>query len=122
MIAFKQAAINVINAEIEAIEGLKQYITDDFDIACKMILDCTGKIVVTGRGKSGRIGCKVAATRASTGTPACFGHPGEASHGDVRMTSETDLVIAIAKSGEPKEVLAIIPRLKRRGIKIIGMR
>src|SRR5574344_3133831 len=121
MIAFKQAAINVINAEIEAIEGLKQYITDDFDIACKMILDCTGKIVVTGMGKSGHIGSKIAATMASTGTPAFFVHPGEASHGDLGMISDTDLVIAISNSGETKEVLAIIPLLKRRGIKIIGM-
>jgi arabinose-5-phosphate isomerase len=121
MIAFKQAAINVINAEIEAIEGLKQYITDDFDIACKMILDCTGKIVVTGMGKSGHIGSKIAATMASTSTPAFFVHPGEASHGDLGMISDTDLVIAISNSGETKEVLAIIPLLKRRGIKIIGM-
>lgn len=121
MIAFKQAAINVINAEIGAIEGLKQYITDDFDIACKMILDCTGKIVVTGMGKSGHIGSKIAATMASTGTPAFFVHPGEASHGDLGMISDTDLVIAISNSGETKEVLAIIPLLKRRGIKIIGM-
>jgi arabinose-5-phosphate isomerase len=86
-----------------------------------MIINCKGKIVVTGMGKSGHIGSKIAATMASTGTPAFFVHPGEASHGDLGMISENDIVIAISNSGETAEVLAILPILQRRGITIIGM-
>lgn len=121
MFPYKDTAINVINAELEAIEGLKQYISDDFSKSCELILSCSGKVVVTGMGKSGHIGSKIAATMASTGTPAFFVHPGEASHGDLGMISDNDVVIAISNSGETKEVLAILPLLKRRGINIIGM-
>ncbi len=121
MVNYKEIGINVINAEVEALKGLTKYINDDFEKAIDIILNCTGKIVVTGMGKSGHIGSKIAATMASTGTPAFFLHPGEASHGDLGMISNDDLIIAISNSGETSEILAILPIIKRRGIQIIGM-
>ena len=121
MIDYKKTGIGVIDAEIEALQGLKKYINDDFTEAVNRILKCTGKIVVTGMGKSGHIGSKIAATMASTGTPAFFIHPGEASHGDLGMISANDLIIAISNSGETAEILTILPIIKRRGIQIIGM-
>lgn len=121
MIDYKTTGINVIDAEIDALQGLKQYINDDFEKAVDLILKCSGKIVVTGMGKSGHIGSKIAATMASTGTPAFFLHPGEASHGDLGMISKNDLIIAISNSGETSEILAILPIIKRRGIQVIGM-
>ena len=116
-----EIALGVIDDEINALEGLKQYINESFSKACEIILQCKGKVIVTGMGKSGHIGSKIAATMASTGTPSFFVHPGEASHGDLGMISENDVVIAISNSGETKEVLAILPILQRRGITIIGM-
>jgi len=92
-----------------------------FEDACQHILDCEGRIVVTGMGKSGHIANKIAATLASTGTPAFFVHPGEASHGDLGMITPKDLVLAISNSGETSEVLSILPIIKRMGVDLIGL-
>ena len=94
---------------------------NDFDTACRMILACEGRVVVIGMGKSGHIGGKIASTLASTGSPAFFVHPGEASHGDLGMITTSDLVIAISNSGETEEVLAIVPIVKRLGVKMIAL-
>ncbi|APJ17104.1 TPA: KpsF/GutQ family sugar-phosphate isomerase [Aeromonas hydrophila] len=118
---FRRSARTVLDIEKQAIDGLYQYLNDAFDQACEMILRCSGKIVVTGMGKSGHVGSKIAATLASTGTPAFFLHPGEASHGDLGMISGGDLIIAISNSGESDEILALLPVLKRRGIPLICM-
>ncbi len=84
------------------------------------MFDCKGRVIVIGMGKSGQIAHKIAATLASTGTPAFFVHPAEASHGDFGMITQDDVVLAISNSGETAEVLTIVPVLKRRGIKMIG--
>ncbi|WP_397471323.1 KpsF/GutQ family sugar-phosphate isomerase [Rheinheimera sp.] len=120
-IDFTIRAAEVIKIEAAAVEQLKQYLDADFNLACQLIFDSTGKTIVTGMGKSGHIGSKIAATLASTGTPAFFVHPGEASHGDLGMLSAADIVIAISNSGETAEVLTIIPVIKRLGIKLIAM-
>ncbi|MCK4706291.1 MAG: SIS domain-containing protein, partial [Gammaproteobacteria bacterium] len=96
---FKELGLAVINTELAAVEALKSRINDDFDKACKLMLACEGRIVVTGMGKSGHIGGKIAATLASTGSPAFFVHPGEASHGDLGMITPKDVVIAVSNSG-----------------------
>lgn len=118
---FKQHAHNVINIEQSAIAKLHDHIDDGFENACQFMLDCSGRIIVIGMGKSGHIGGKIAATLASTGTPAFFVHPGEASHGDVGMITKDDVVIAISNSGETHEVLSIIPVIKRLGAKLVAM-
>ncbi|MGL1956996.1 MAG: KpsF/GutQ family sugar-phosphate isomerase [Colwellia sp.] len=118
---FKQLAINVINIEKDAINDLIQYIDDGFEQACQLMFDCKGRVIVIGMGKSGHIGGKIAATLASTGTPAFFVHPGEASHGDLGMITTDDVVLTISNSGETSEVLAIIPVIKRLGSKLISM-
>lgn len=118
---FKEDASKVINIEQAAIKKLLDYIDDDFACACQLMLNCTGRVIVIGMGKSGHIGGKIAATLASTGTPAFFVHPGEASHGDVGMITKDDVVIAISNSGETSEVMAIIPVIKRLGAKLIAM-
>ncbi|QBL08279.1 KpsF/GutQ family sugar-phosphate isomerase [Rheinheimera sp. D18] len=120
-IDFRTRAAEVIRIEAAAIEQLSQYLDTNFNLACQLIFDSKGKIIVTGMGKSGHIGSKIAATLASTGTPAFFVHPGEASHGDLGMLSKDDIVIAISNSGETGEVLTIIPVIKRLGIKLIAM-
>lgn len=120
-IDFTIRAAEVIKIETAAVEQLKQYLDADFNLACQLIFDSTGKTIVTGMGKSGHIGSKIAATLASTGTPAFFVHPGEASHGDLGMLSAADIVIAISNSGETAEVLTIMPVIKRLGIKLIAM-
>ena len=102
---FCQSAIRVLDIEIAALQGLRRYIDGEFSRACELILDCQGKVVVMGMGKSGHIGRKIAATFASTGTPSFFVHPGEASHGDLGMLSPQDVVIAISNSGESNEIL-----------------
>lgn len=109
----------VLLTEREGLEQLDQYINDDFSRACEMMFHCSGKIVVMGMGKSGHVGRKMAATFASTGTPAFFVHPGEASHGDLGMVSKQDVVILISNSGESHEILALIPVLKRLDIRLI---
>src|SRR5690606_16312389 len=93
----------------------------DFHRACQLLLDCRGRVVVSGMGKSGHVGNKIAATLASTGTPAFFVHPGEASHGDLGMITDSDVVIAISYSGESDELLTIVPVLKRQGTRLIAM-
>ena len=111
----------VIETELASIEALKPRISDDFARACDLMLACEGRVVVTGMGKSGHIANKIAATLASTGTPAFFVHPGEASHGDLGMITEKDVVIALSNSGETGEILTIVPIIKRLGVPLISM-
>lgn len=118
---FQQAGKTVLRIEREGLEQLDQYINEDFARACALIYACQGKVVVMGMGKSGHIGKKMAATFASTGTPAFFVHPAEANHGDLGMVSKNDVVIAISNSGESNEILALIPVLKRQHIALICM-
>lgn len=118
---FRIRAAEVLRIEAAAVEQLQQYLNADFNLACQLIFDSKGKTIVSGMGKSGHIGSKIAATLASTGTPAFFVHPGEASHGDLGMLSVEDVVIAISNSGETAEILTIIPVIKRLGIKLIAM-
>ena len=118
---FKELATNVINIEQQAIAELIQYIDNSFEYACQLMFNCQGRVIVIGMGKSGHIGGKIAATLASTGTPAFFVHPGEASHGDLGMITKDDVVLTISNSGETGEVLAIIPVIKRIGAKLISM-
>ena len=103
----------VIKTEASAVEALSQRINGDFATACGYMLGCEGRIVVTGMGKSGHIGGKIAATLASTGTPAFFVHPGEASHGDLGMITPKDVVLALSNSGETAEILTIPPSFAR---------
>ncbi|MDP4527474.1 KpsF/GutQ family sugar-phosphate isomerase [Alkalimonas delamerensis] len=118
---FKQQALQVLQIEATAISELARFIDQDFEQACQLILTSTGRVIVSGMGKSGHIANKIAATFASTGTPAFFVHPGEASHGDLGMITKDDVVLAISNSGETGEVLTIIPVLKRIGARLIGM-
>jgi len=118
---FQNAGKTVLRIEREGLEQLDQYINEAFTDACRLIYACRGKVVVMGMGKSGHIGKKMAATFASTGTPAFFVHPAEASHGDLGMVGKDDIVIAISNSGESSEILALIPVMKRQKIKLICM-
>ncbi|MBC7193591.1 KpsF/GutQ family sugar-phosphate isomerase [Marinobacter sp.] len=118
---YRTAALRAIDIEKNAIEALMDRIGDDFERACSVIMDCSGRVVVTGMGKSGHIGNKIAATLASTGTPAFFVHPGEASHGDLGMITSQDVVLAISNSGNTSEVLTILPLIKRMGAPLISM-
>lgn len=118
---FQQAGKEVLEIEREGLAQLDQYINGDFVKACELMFYCTSKVIVMGMGKSGHIGKKMAATFASTGTPAFFVHPGEASHGDLGMVSAQDVVIAISNSGESNEILALIPVLKRLRVPLICM-
>jgi arabinose-5-phosphate isomerase len=111
----------VLVTEAEAVGALAQRLDENFHRAVELVLACTGRVVVSGMGKSGHVGHKIAATLASTGTPAFFVHPGEASHGDLGMISADDVVIALSNSGESPEITAILPLIKRRGAKLIGM-
>lgn len=117
----RQLGLAVINTEADAIANLTHHIDDDFIHACELMLDCNGKIVVIGMGKSGHIGNKIAATLASTGTPAFFVHPGEASHGDLGMITKNDIALALSNSGETSEVLTILPIIKRLGVPLISI-
>lgn len=116
-----EAAKRTIAIEIEAVKLLTDRIGQDFAKACDAILACKGRTIVTGMGKSGHIAGKIAATLASTGTPAFFVHPGEASHGDLGMITQDDVVIAISNSGASAEVVTLLPLLKRMGIPLISM-
>ncbi len=111
----------VIENEAAAVNALRHRIDDSFCRACEIMLDCEGRIVVIGMGKSGHIAGKIAATLASTGTPAFFVHPAEASHGDLGMIKKSDVVLALSNSGETDEVNLILPMLKRLGVRIIAM-
>lgn len=119
--AFLESARQVLSIEAEAITRQIDQLDETFELACKRILECDGRVIVTGMGKSGHIANKIAATLASTGTPAFFVHPGEASHGDLGMITPKDLLLAISNSGETSEVLAILPIIKRMGVPLIGL-
>jgi len=116
-----QAGRRTVAMETTAVAALESRIDSDFQQACELILACQGRVIVSGMGKSGHIGRKIAATLASTGTPSFFVHPGEASHGDLGMITRQDLVIAISNSGTSAEVLTLLPLLKRLGIPMISM-
>lgn len=115
------AARRVFDIETRALQSLAGRIDDRFVQACRLLLACPGRVVVSGMGKSGHIGRKIAATLASTGTPSFFVHPGEASHGDLGMITDDDVVILISYSGESDELLTIVPALKRQGLRLISM-
>ena len=119
--ALRQSASAVIEIEARAIEVLKDRIDENFLRACELMFDCPGRVIVSGMGKSGHIARKIAATLASTGTPAFFVHPGEASHGDLGMITQKDVVLALSNSGETDELLTILPVIKRQGIPLIVM-
>jgi arabinose-5-phosphate isomerase len=111
----------VIRTESEAIQALVDRVDAEFVRACRWMLDCEGRVVVLGMGKSGHVAHKIAATLASTGTPAFFVHPGEASHGDLGMITAKDVVIALSNSGETEEILTIVPLIKRLGVPLIAL-
>jgi len=114
-------AAEVLDIESRAVDQLKSRLDDSFVAACQLCLDTAGRVVVTGMGKSGHIGGKIAATLASTGTPSFFMHPAEASHGDLGMITEADTLLAVSYSGETEEVITILPLVKRMGAKLITM-
>ncbi len=118
---FIPLACAVIEEETRAVFALLQQLDAQFEQACATILRCTGRVVVTGMGKSGHIGNKIAATLASTGTPAFFVHPGEASHGDLGMITERDVVVALSNSGETQELLMLLPIIKRLNVPLVAL-
>lgn len=109
----------VIAAEAQALLELNNRINNNFYEACELILSCKGRVIVTGMGKSGHIGGKIAATFASTGTPSFFVHPGEAGHGDLGMITSMDIIVALSNSGETREIITLVPVIKRLGVKLI---
>ncbi len=111
----------VIDTEIGALQALPARLDEQFVSACEAMLNCKGRVIVTGMGKSGHIGNKIAATLASTGTPAFFLHPGEASHGDLGMIVNGDVIIALSNSGTSEEILSILPVIRRLDVRIIAM-
>ena len=115
------SAQRTIELEAEAIQGLIPQLTEEFSKACDLCLQCRGRIVVTGMGKSGHVGHKIAATLASTGTPAFFMHPAEASHGDLGMLTRQDVVLALSNSGTSAEILTLLPLIKRLGTPLVSM-
>lgn len=119
--ALRDAGVRVIETEAAAVAALADRIDEHFIRACRLILGCRGRVVVTGMGKSGHIAGKIAATLASTGTPAFFVHPGEAGHGDLGMITPDDLVLALSHSGDSVEILTILPMLKRLGIPLVAL-
>jgi len=121
MTSFRDSALRTIRIEADAVSHLANSINDDFSKACELLLACKGRIIVTGMGKSGHIARKMAATLASTGSPAFFVHPGEASHGDMGMITSADVVIALSNSGNTAEVVTLLPLIKRLGIPLISL-
>ncbi|MBI5611966.1 MAG: KpsF/GutQ family sugar-phosphate isomerase [Gammaproteobacteria bacterium] len=119
--SLQQLGRAVIQLEAEAVGALADRLDADFGRACEIMLATPGRVIVVGMGKSGHIGGKIAATLASTGTPAFFVHPGEASHGDLGMITMTDVVLAISNSGETAEILTILPLIKRMGVKLVAL-
>ncbi len=111
----------MLDIEADAVRNLSLRLDERFTDAVQLMLSCRGRVVVSGMGKSGHIGSKIAATLASTGTPAFFMHPGEASHGDLGMIAPDDVVLALSNSGESAEIVTIVPLIKRRGAKLISM-
>src|SRR5512143_743889 len=116
-----EIARKVLRTEAEAVASLIEKLDINFEKVIDLIYDCHGRVIVTGMGKSGLVGKKVAATLASTGTPAFFMHPAEASHGDLGMVTSDDVIIAISYSGETEELLGIIPFLKRFNVRLISI-
>ena len=116
-----ELARSTLDIEARALQGLKARQGEGFVAAVQTMLACSGRVVVMGMGKSGHVGRKVAATLASTGTPAFFVHPGEASHGDLGMVTQDDVVLAISNSGESDEIGAILPAIKRLGVKLVAI-
>lgn len=111
----------VVEIETAAVSGLSERVGEAFAAAARLMYDCRGRVIVTGMGKSGHIGGKIAATLASTGTPAFFVHPGEAGHGDLGMLTGDDVVMALSNSGETAEVLTLLPLIKRLGLPLIAL-
>ena len=120
-VAALSLAQRVLTIEAEAVMAMRDRLDQQFVEAMTLILNCRGRVVVSGMGKSGHVGGKIAATLASTGTPAFFVHPGEASHGDLGMITHEDVCIALSNSGESAELTAIVPLIKRRGARLIAM-
>ena len=118
---YRSSAARTIRLETDAIVSMAATIDNHFDRACELLLACSGRVVVTGMGKSGHIANKIAATLASTGTPAFFVHPGEACHGDLGMITRNDVVIAISSSGSTAEIVTLLPLIKRLGIPLVSM-
>lgn len=118
---FHNDAVAVIQTEIQALTHLKSHLPPHFSKACQLIRETKGKVIVTGVGKSGHIGRKIASTLASTGTTAIYLHPGEAGHGDLGVIDNSDLLLAISYSGQSEEILTFLPLLKRRSIPIIAI-
>ena len=118
---FIEQGLSVLNIERAAIDDITPSVNEAFADACQRMLACKGRVVVTGMGKSGHIGNKIAATLASTGTPAFFVHPGEASHGDLGMITPQDVVLAMSNSGETSEVVSLIPVIKRLGVTLVSL-
>ena len=118
---FLDLARGVLDIEAAAVRGIKERLGEDFVRAHRLILETRGRVVVTGMGKSGHIGNKIASTLASTGTPAFFMHPAEASHGDLGMITADDVVLAISYSGESEEIGRILPLIKRRGARVVAI-
>ncbi len=118
---FIHSARRTVAVELQAVDKLLQRIDEGFGKACQLILNCEGRAVVVGTGKSGHIGRKIAATLASTGTPSFFVHAGEASHGDMGMITSRDVVIAISNSGKTSEIVTLLPLIKRLGAPLISM-
>ncbi|MDH4039220.1 MAG: KpsF/GutQ family sugar-phosphate isomerase [Gammaproteobacteria bacterium] len=119
--SFVNSARRTIRMESEAVAALEGRIGADFERACELLLQTRGRVIVTGMGKSGHIARKIAATLASTGTPAFFVHPGEASHGDMGMITAEDAVIALSNSGAVAEIVTLLPLLKRMGTTLVSM-
>ncbi|MCB1722067.1 MAG: KpsF/GutQ family sugar-phosphate isomerase [Chromatiaceae bacterium] len=120
-VELRKSGVSVIGIEADAVRALEQRIDDAFVRACEYMHACQGRIVVTGMGKSGHIANKIAATLASTGSPAFFVHPGEASHGDLGMITPNDVVLALSNSGETSEIVTIVPLIKRMGAPLVSM-
>lgn len=118
---FIESGLRTVAIEAQAVSELQYRINEAFTVACETLLACEGRVIVTGMGKSGHIGNKVAATLASTGTPAFFVHPGEASHGDLGMITKNDVVLALSNSGNTAELVTLIPLIKRLGIPLVSM-
>ncbi|MEN4982163.1 KpsF/GutQ family sugar-phosphate isomerase [Acinetobacter modestus] len=118
-INFQKSALETLQIEQQALEVLATQINESFDRACEILLQCKGRVVVTGMGKSGHIGRKMAATFASTGTPSFFMHPGEAGHGDLGMLVRGDVLIAISNSGKSDEIMMLMPLIKHLGVPLI---
>lgn len=118
---FLASALRTIELEVAAIRALKDTLDGNFEQACNIMLACQGRVIVTGMGKSGHIGNKIAATLASTGTPAFFVHPAEASHGDMGMFTANDVVLALSNSGETSEIITIVPLIKRMHAPLISI-